>query len=248
MLVFGHRGSGTTRLGSGVAGAPRENTAASVVAAMQAGADGVEVDVRLSRDGLLVCSHDPDLRRVAGHPDVVRHTDAEDLRRLARPPDLLVDVLAATDQPVLVEVKNVPGEPDFDAPSERVARAVAALLARRSDGSRVVVVSSFDWHALDAVRELAPTVPTAFLTAPGVRLGAAVSHAAGHRLTEVHPHWSALVDPAAPAGLAAARAAGLRVVTWTVDDVEVARRLADEGVDGVITNDPAALMRGLAGR
>lgn len=206
--VYGHRGS--VRPGP-------ENTPAAVRAALAAGADGVEIDVRRSAGGLVV-SHDPP----AG--------DA--------PP--LLDVLdAAAGGRVVCEVKNVAGEPDFDAPRSAVARALVDVLAARRDDA---VVSSFDWFSLDAVREL-DGPPTAFLLGFGVSLRAGVAHAREHGHAEVHPHWSAVTRR----GVAAAHEAGLRVVTWTVTSLVSARRLARLGVDGLICDDPAAVVRGLSG-
>ena len=199
VLVYGHRGVPTG-----------ENTAAAVAAAFDLGADGVEIDVRRTPDGTLVCSHDP----LSGLPV-----------------EPLSSVLAAARGRVIVEVKNVPGEPDFDAP----ACATARLLVSEPLGD--VTVSSFDWFSVEVARDAGWR--TAFLSSPGVALDAAVAYArdAGH--AECHPHWSAVLE--SPASVARAHDAGLAVVCWTVDDVGVLRSLREAGVDGVITNDVAGV-------
>lgn len=193
-----------------------ENTPAAVRAALADGADGVEIDVRGAAGGLVV-SHDPPADDAPVLPDVLD---------------------AAAGGRVVCEVKNVPGEPDFDAPRSGVARALVEVLAARSDDA---VVSSFDWFSLDAVREL-DGPPTAFLLGFGVSLRAGVTHAREHGHAEVHPHWSAVTRR----GVEAAHEAGLRVVTWTVTSTISARRLARLGVDGLICDDPAAVVRGLS--
>lgn len=203
MLVYGHRGSPRTH---------PENTAAGVAAAFDLGADGVEIDVRRTAEGALVCSHDP----LSGAPV-----------------DALADVLAAARGRVVVEVKNVPGEPDFDAPHAATAR----LLVTALDGRAEVTVSSFDWYSLDVAHEAG--LRTAFLTSPGIALDASVAYASGAGVAECHPHWSAALE--SPASVARAHDAGLVVVAWTVDDADVLRGLRDAGVDGVITNDVAAV-------
>lgn len=216
--VYGHRGS--RRPGP-------ENTPEAVAAALLAGADGVEIDVRRDAGGRLVVSHDP----VTGPAPALA--------------DVLDAVLAAAgDRPaerrrVICEVKNRPGEPDFDAPACATAEALVGLLAGRG-GTDAVVISSFDWHSLAAVRRRGGP-PTAFLTQPGVALRAGTAFAAEHGHAEVHPHWASVTARAA----AGARLAGLSVVPWTVRSVTRARRLAALGVDGLICDDPAAVVAGL---
>ena len=184
---------------------------AGVTAALDAGADGVEVDVRRTPEGLLVCSHDP-----------------LDAARAYDPVEAVLDAARGRGR-VVLEVKNIPGEPDFDAPTEATARLLLDLLARREGDD--VVVSSFDWFAIEAARG---AVPTAFLTPPGIAAGANLAYVAENGHAECHPHVAmVLVEPEM---VAAAHERGVRVVCWTVDDADVARRLADLGVDGIITN------------
>jgi glycerophosphoryl diester phosphodiesterase len=200
MRVYGHRG---------YAAAHPDNSLAGVVAAFAAGADGVEVDVRRTPSGTLVLSN-PYVPDPAGLP-------------------LLADVLDAARGRVVCEVKNVPGEPDFDAPASATARLLVALLAGRPDAD--VVVSSFDWYSLAVARDAG--LRTAFVTPPGLALAAALAYAADAGHPEVHPHWS-VVDAA---GVAAAREAGVAVVPWGVPDAAAFVALRDLGVDGVIADD-----------
>ena len=232
LRVHGHRGS--RRPGP-------ENTRGAVVAALAAGAAGVEVDARRCADGSLVCIHDAQLP--SGQP--VLQATSRQLLGLGVPS--LTEVLDAAlgRGRVTVEIKNVPGEPDFDAPEETAVGVLLDLLgARRAGGiADDVTVSSFDWFAIERARD--GGWPTGFLVLPGVALSAAVAYAAdaGHR--EVHPTVAAAL--ADPAGLAAAGAAGLAVVCWTVQTADEARALAALGVDGVICDDPAAVVAGLRG-
>lgn len=207
--IYGHRGS--VRPGPA-------NTPAAVRDALAAGADGVEVDLRLVGAALVV-SHDPPR---GGEPAAAEVLDAGRGGR------------------VVCEVKNQPGDPDYDAPRSAVAHALLDLLASRSGDD--VVVSSFDWFSLDAVRE-AGGPPTAFLTPFGMSMRAGVSHARDHGHAELHPHWSSVTRR----GVDAAHEAGLAVVTWTVTSVVGARRLARTGLDGLICDDPAAVVAALAG-
>lgn len=215
VLVIGHRGSR--------APGP-ENSPLAVAAAVDAGAAGVELDVRWGADGALRCAHDP-LPTGPG----------------AAPP-LLHDVLAVARGLVVLEVKNVPGQPDYDAPVESVARELVRVLPAAAAFD--VVVSSFDWLAIEAVRSL-DGPPTAFLAPPGVALGAAINYASGARHSQVHVHLSDVLAAGA-AGVVAAHEAGLGVAVWTITDLEVLPTLASWQVDGAICDDPAAAVRRLA--
>jgi glycerophosphoryl diester phosphodiesterase len=190
-------------------------TVESVVAAFDAGAYGVVVDVRRTPEGALVLSPEPSFG-----PDAA----------------LLSDVLAVARGRIVIEVKNIPGEPDYDGRTEATARLLVSLLAGTAYD---VTVSSFDWFALEVARDAG--LRTAFRTPPGLALEAALAYVADARMDECHPHWSAVLE--APATVAAAHDQGKAVVAWAVDDLDVARRLRDAGVDGVITGDSALLVR-----
>ncbi|WP_462186222.1 MULTISPECIES: glycerophosphodiester phosphodiesterase [unclassified Frankia] len=245
MEVLGHRGSRVPG---------PENTVEAVDAALRVGADGVEVDVRRSADGDLVCVHDARLSRPAGRA-VVRRTTAA-LR--ARGIPLLDEILDVWDRRgrLICEIKNQPGQPDFDAPREQTARRLAETLrargwaGRRPDaadldaGAGGITVSSFDWFAIEAVRDAGLAVTTAFLTMPRMSVsgGLAYARSAGH--TELHVHTSAVLGTSDAAGRA--REAGVRLITWTVTSVEDARRIRDAGVTGAICDDPVEIRQALS--
>jgi glycerophosphoryl diester phosphodiesterase len=236
MEVLGHRGSRVPG---------PENTAVAVDVALSAGADGVEVDVRRTADGDLVCVHDARLPRLAGRA-VIRRSTAE---LTARGVPLLTDVLDAWAGRgrIVLEIKNQPGQPDFDAPREQTARTLVDLLRTRgltgagADGA--VTVSSFDWFAIEHVLAAGIGVRTAFLTMPrmSVNGGLAYVRSAGH--AELHAHTSAVLG--SPDAVTRAHEAGVRLVTWTVTSEKAAFELRDAGVDGIICDDPAGVTRAL---
>jgi glycerophosphoryl diester phosphodiesterase len=245
MEVLGHRGSRVPG---------PENTVEAVDAALRAGADGIEIDVRRSADGDLVCMHDARLSRPAGRAVVRQPTAA--LRARGIPLlDEIIEVWAGRGR-LICEVKNQPGQPDFDAPRERTARAlIERLRARGLTGPRPTVaeldagaggitVSSFDWFAIEAVRDAELAVTTAFLTMPRMSVGGGLGYvrSAGH--AELHAHTSAVLGSADAAGRA--REAGVRLVTWTVTTVEAARTLRDADVAGMICDDPTQVRRALS--
>jgi len=214
--VIAHRGASRQRL---------ENTVEAFRRAQELGADAVELDVRRSADGVLVVHHDPAGPDGAAICDTLSRDLAPHIPTLERALD------ACRGLWVNVEVKNDPGEPDFD-PSDSIARETAALLAARPEPADRWLVSSFRRRSVDAVREVAPAIATAWLCIeldpdllPGL---AADGHAA------VHPWVAMLTDDL----IAASQAAGLMVNTWTCDDPDRMAQLVAAGVNGLCTNVP----------
>lgn len=222
--VVGHRG------------APRvapENTSESFRAAADAGASWVELDARRTADGQVVVIHDP---VTSDGVPVVSRTLAD-----ARAAGLesLAEVLAAL-PPGLgadIELKNLPGEPDYDD-EQRLAALVAEALVPLM-GSRPLVASSFHPLALVAVRERLPELPLGLLTVPTLALSSGIDLALEFGADAVFAHVSA--PDLSPVVIADAHERGLAVMVWTVDDLGEARRLAEAGVDALCTNDPAGL-------
>ena len=223
-LVFAHRGSGPR-------GPAAENTVAAFEAALSLGADGVELDVRRSRDDHLVVHHDA----VLADRTPLRELDASALPSSI--PSLEEALEACGTMAVNVEIKNDEADPDFD-PSQQLARVTARLLvSRRAAGSGgPLVVSSFSRAALAAVREVAGGLETAWLYGPEPPPEDPTVVARRDRLSGLHP-FESLVD--APL-VAAAHAAGLAIRVWTVDDPARLAELGRLGVDAVITNDVSA--------
>jgi glycerophosphoryl diester phosphodiesterase len=251
-LVFAHRGSSTVE---------PEHTLAAYLRALDEGADGLECDVRLTRDGHLVCLHDRRLERTSNgrgpvsgstlaelsqldfgswHPGSADPDDAAEQLELDRGRlltlDRLLTAVCAAGRPVrlLVETKH-PTRYGAD-----VERRLLTLLDRHGladpgprDPVRVAVMS-FSPLAIRRIRELSPGLPTVLLLEvlpPAVRLG---------RL----PFGARIGGPGIgllrrrPALVRTLHAAGNEVYVWTVNepaDLDLARRLE---VDGIITDRP----------
>lgn len=193
-----------------------ENTPEAFRLALALGADGVELDVRRAAGGALVVHHDPVLNGNA-------------VRRLADGslPALGVALDASVGGIVDVELKT-----DGDVPGG-VAAAFCSFLRKRGPRDRLFA-SSFDPAALRTVRALRPDIETALVVHAEDDLGAALREAAraGHRA--LHPEWMA-VDRTL---VERARALGLAVRAWTVNDADEVQRLARLGIDAVITDVP----------
>lgn len=231
-LVLAHRGARRQ--------AP-ENTIGAFRAAREAGADGVELDVHRSADGILLVHHDPASPRLGVLAELdwaAIHAAAPAIPTLEAALDELQGLL------VNVELKNLPPDPDYD-PRHRAADELLEMLANRGSGDRVLV-SSFNIDTIDRIRALDPRIATGFLTygmEPGAAIGIAVEH--GHGAW--HPDRPTVLQ-SPPDLVAAAHGAGLSVNVWTVNEPTELAALADAGVDGLITDVPDVAVSALAAR
>jgi glycerophosphoryl diester phosphodiesterase len=227
MHVLGHRGSRTPG---------PENTPEAVRGALAAGAVGSEIDVRRSADGRLMCVHDP-VAGPAGRP-VLELSSAELAAAGVRP---LADLLeAAVGGRLVIEVKNILGEPDFTRDAVSAQLLVAELAGRDTSGVDILI-SSFDPMSLDVARDAGWR--TGLLTIPGVTIEEGLAYVVDRGYHELHAHVSTIQDGAA----AAVHEAGLALVAWTVTTLSEAPALRDRGVDTAICDDPAGVVRLLAG-
>jgi len=218
-----------------------ENTLAAFERAVELGADAIEFDIHLSRDGELVVIHDDTLDRTTDGSGPVRERSLGELMRLdagrwfgegfagQRIPrlDEVLDRFAGK-IPVALEIKA--GSTFFPGIEEKV---ISALRERAAIDH--AAVASFDHYALRRLKEIEPTIRTAALL-----VGRPVS-------------LSALAGPAEANGLAleasfvtkteveACRAAGLQLVVWVVNDPAQMRHFIRLGVDGIITDRPDLL-------
>lgn len=234
-LVVGHRGS------------PREapeNTLASFLAAARAGARAVELDARLTRDGVVVVHHDAELGRTVAGEGLVEERAYADLAALdagswfspefakERVPTL-AQVFAALPTDFLVNVELKADAANADAlPGEalRVVQAAGALDR--------VLVTSFDPQLADDYARLAGTPAGAILAFPpeeedveawpGLRFLALAS------------------DAVEDLSLAMAKARGRTVLAWTVNSAGQGRALLEKGVASLITDRPGPLLGALA--
>lgn len=200
-----------------------ENSLAAIVAALDVPAcDGVEFDVRASRDGVPVVVHDGTLARVQGRAEAVADLTATELTALGVP--ALADVLAALPHRAVLDVEL----------KETFGRGLIEVLAAgRGPDLHHTVISSFDPVALERVRALVPGWPT-WLNADDLE-PATIRTAVDTGCRGVSVEWTRLQ----PEVIAAAHAAGLEVAAWTVTQRRAYRRLADLGVVAICVEGSA---------
>jgi glycerophosphoryl diester phosphodiesterase len=223
-LVIAHRGASVRE---------RENTVRAFEVASELGADWVELDVRRTADGVIVVHHD------AHYADgrLLRSLTGEELPDDV--PSLAEAFEACGDLGVNIEIKNLPEDPDFDNDHE-VADAVAGMV-RAYRSLDKVLVSSFNINDVDRIRQIDPEIPTAWLFFEMASVDQVIERAVAHGLDAVNPYVG-FVDHAF---VEKANQAGLKVYAWTVDDPERIAELAEQGVDGIVTNVPDIALKAL---
>jgi glycerophosphoryl diester phosphodiesterase len=221
-----------------------ENSVTAVAAAFDLGADGVEIDLRLTADGVLAVSHDENLHRLTGVPLAIADSTWATLMetagqcgvQLARAEHVLGQ---AAGRLVVLEVKQ---PPPGRTSGYRTAVAVAQLLSglEHAGVDLDVTVSSFAPDIVATVRTHLPhgsAVRTALLGCPEDRATALLRQAVDRGHEEVHPHVLSVL--AEPGVVAAARAHGVAVIPWTVNARRGVQRLEMLGAHGIITDVPA---------
>jgi glycerophosphoryl diester phosphodiesterase len=227
-LIVAHRGAS--------AYAP-ENTLAAFERAAELGADGIELDVQLSKDGRLVIIHDFDTARTTNGQGKVSDLTLAELQSFdagegQKIPTL--DELFEMLGPRLlynIEIKY------FGWRDRGVETAVADRIAAYQLENHVLVSSFNPLAVRRARRQLPRSVPVALLRGTGLlKYGYWLADGEAD-----HPHYS-LVDEAY---MVWAKKRGYRTNVWTVDDPAEAQRLARLGVNGIITNKPDLLRESL---
>jgi glycerophosphoryl diester phosphodiesterase len=221
-LVFAHRG------GSKLA---PENTLPAFDRGMAAGADGLELDVHLSRDGVVVVHHDRLLDRTTQARGPVAGRTAAELAALDVP--TLCDVLTRYPTArLIIELKEAGAD---------LARAVIDEVQGAGAAGRICL-GSFSSRALRAAREIDPLIATSG-GRMDVRLAlyrSWINLSPGrvpYQAFQV-PEMSGRTRVVSPRFVNLAHKAGLAVQVWTVDDPDDMRRLLDWGVDGIISDRP----------
>ena len=228
-LVVAHRG---------VSSLAPENTLAAVKKAVEIGADGSEIDVRLTKDGEVVLLHDSRLKRTAGDPGAVWDFTLQELTGFevgawfgekfeGEPIPTLTQVIRSVKGKILlnIEIKLSREEPE-------IAQKVVDIIHREKIRKKCLI-TSFDRKTVETVKEIDPRIKTGFIF--------------GQDYPEdvFEGNWDVLscnIRVLNAEFMAKAREKKKEIHVWTVDDQEEMRRLIDLGVDAIITNRPQDLI------
>ena len=220
-----------------------ENTFASFDRALELGADWIELDVHLTRDGALAVIHDEKVDRTTDGRGFVRDHTLAELKQLDAGswfgPEFAAQRIPTLDEvllwargrhtPVDVEIKNAP------IYYTGIEEAVVESLDRTAMAEQVIVIS-FDHRSVQRVKMLDSRIVTGVLyAARPTDAGLGLARAA--KADAVLPHWAyvTLED------VQTAHAAGLAVAPWATSDPEILHRLIGAGVDAIGTNHPDVL-------
>ncbi|MDQ4128806.1 MAG: glycerophosphodiester phosphodiesterase [Actinomycetota bacterium] len=215
---IGHRGA---------AGLEPENTLRSFRRAEEEGADALEMDLRVTRDGHLVVLHDPTVERTTNGTGPIHGLTLAEVQRLDGGLGERVltfgEVLGATTLPIHAELKV--GE---------AAEPLARVILEEDVAGRVTPIS-FDPEALRRVKRVLPDQPVGLVLSGAPSEAAEQARAVGAILISLE--WAYLDAEA----VERCRRAGLKVTAWTVNEPEQMRRAIELGVDGITTDRPDLL-------
>ncbi len=226
----------------GFSGQYPENTLLAFEQAYQAGADGIELDVRLTKDGEVVVFHDPTIDRMTGKKGAVNGYDLNELtsyplthsleknQKQQYIPTLSDYLIWAENKPILsnIELKN-----KEDVDNDLVLKVAEVLQKFELEGT--VLFSTFQKKSIERIREVMPDVKTGLLLSkydePAIHLakemGADYVHLKAVNLTVP------LIELAHDLGL------GINV--WTVNGIKELEKINNIGVEGIITDFPDRL-------
>lgn len=214
---IGHRGA---------AGLEPENTLRSFHRAASEGADALELDLRVTRDGHLVALHDPTVDRTTDGTGPIHELTLAEVRQLdggmgERIPTF-EEVLGATTLPIHAELK--------------VVEAVGPL-ARLVSGATIERLTpiSFDARALRRLKRLLPDLPVGLIFSGAPPSAAWRARSLGASLASLG------VAHLSVEAVERCRRAGLKVTAWTVNEPQQMRRAMEIGVDGIVTDRPDLL-------
>lgn len=253
ILVEGHRGARWVL---------PENTIPAMHHAMEMGADVLEMDLSVTKDNVLVLSHDAVMNpAICKGPDgmsrVIRELSLAELKQYdcgwaPNPGFPAQQALPGTRMPTLeevfqefaaiegldfnVETKIDPRKPELTPSPEEFSRLLVDLVRKHKMEKRVIV-QSFDFRTLHAVKKLAPELRRSALLGMGEESFVETAKRAGDAPI-VSPHFRLVT----PAKVKEAQAAGLKVVPWTANTPAEWQPLIDAGVDSIITDNPQGLI------
>ncbi|MBL8091510.1 MAG: hypothetical protein JNJ43_14335 [Anaerolineales bacterium] len=241
-IILAHRGD--------LAHAP-ENTLPSFSQAIQKGADGVELDAKLTADGHVIVFHDMAVDRTTNGKGKVASFTFDEIRKLDAG-SWFDSKFANTKVPLLEEVFETVGKDklinieltNYSTPKDGLTQKVCELIKKHNNQAQIIF-SSFFASNLKIAMGLLPETPRGLLAMPGiVGLWARSFGFMFGDYQALHPH----ISNASKEQTQRAHRIKRRVHVWTANTPEEILRLKDFGVDGIFTDDPAVAVQTLRGK
>lgn len=238
-LIFAHRGAS--------AYAP-ENTLSAFLLAAEQRADGIEFDVKVTRDGRVIVLHDQTLDRTTSGTGNLKNLYFDDLRKLnagKKYPDkypnekipTLEEVFEAVGGKLSINIELT----NYATPNDDLIEKVAGVLSNLKDRSNVMF-SSFNWGNLRKARNLCPDIPCGLLVMPGITGWPSLSFLAKNVPHEaLHPYFADVKEKT----VMKMHQQGKKLNVWTVNEPREMLRLKGLGVDMVMTDDPPLALKTL---
>ena len=254
--VHGHRGARAIM---------PENTLPAFEYAIAQGVDALELDMAVTKDNVVVVSHDPNMNpafcKGPEGPKTIRQMTLAELKKwdcgaVANEAFPRQRAVPGTRVPTLdevfalapkgkfdfnIETKIFKDKPELTPGPEEFAQLVLTAIRKHKLEKRIIL-QSFDYRTLHAMHKLAPEIRLSALDEFGLKDYVTIAKEAGAPI--VSPHYTTVT----PEKVAAAHAAGLQVVPWTANNESDWAKLIAANVDAIISDDPAALISYLASR
>ena len=222
ILNIGHRGA---------KGYVAENTLESFQYAIDFGVDGIELDVHLSADGEIIVIHDETVDRTTNGSGSVMEMTSSALKKLRIENQyeipLLAEVFDLTDRKCLINVELKAGEA-----AKPVVDLMEKYVLEKGWQYADFLISSFDWPALQRVRDLHAEIPLGVLT--NTDLDLAVAFAKFINAETIHPYFHLLTAE----NTMAMQLQKLKIFSWTINEPEDIQKIKSFKINGIITDFP----------
>jgi glycerophosphoryl diester phosphodiesterase len=241
-IILAHRGD--------LAHAP-ENTLPAFSQAIQKGADGVELDAKLTADGHVIVIHDSTVDRTTNGKGKVALFTLDETRKLDAG-SWFQAKFAGTQVPLLEEVFETVGKDklinieltNYSTPKDGLTQKVCELIKKHNNQAQIIF-SSFFASNLKIAMQILPEIPRGLLALPGIiGLWARSFGFMFGAYQALHPHISSVSKEQ----IQRAHRIKRRVHVWTANTPAEILRLKDWGVDGIFTDDPAMAVQTLSRR
>ena len=216
MHKIGHRGA---------KGHAPENTLVSFQKAIELGVDGIELDVHLSIDGRIIVIHDTTIDRTTSQKGFVNHLTASALEDLGIP--TLEAVFDMVNQKCFINIELKTYET-----AAKVVELIEHYVSNTPWSYKNILVSSFDWNALQQVHFLNDKIMLGVITQTDLHL--AIAFAKFIRAYAIHPYYHLL----SAENVAHMQSQNFKVYPWTINEPSAIIFVKSLNVDGIITDFP----------